>query len=160
MVTKPKAEKVEKNFQGFPVTMCRYEEEVDKTVFCPPCQPWREPKEGAKLCHECFLRPCMVKAKWNDIMGFCEDTMVFENDDSDVMYEKMINYAESLKVDIFGARFSRNHPLPGCVYELVGNYFAVKAQMEEAEGNPDDDLVAGSIDGTDYLTQSWQYSSS
>lgn len=159
-VTKPKAEKVEKNFQGFPVAQCRYEEEIDKLVFCPPGYPGRnnDKEREPQLCQECLLRPCMVKAKWNDIMGFCEDIMVFENDDSDGMYFKMINHAESIQVDLFGPRYARNNPLPNCVHQIVGNYLDVKSGMEQEGGDPDGELVSGAVDGTDFLTQSWQQS--
>lgn len=159
--------KVEKNFQGFPVAHCRYEEEVDKLVYCPPCRPWKredfgeeQKKDERKLCHECLLRPCMVKAKWNELMDFCEDTMVFANDDSDAMYEKMINYAMNIQLDVFGSRYARSNPLPACVYDVVGNYFSVMDAMEKDQEETlerDRELVAGSIDGADFLTQSWQH---
>jgi hypothetical protein len=92
-------------------------------------------------------------------MGFCEDTtMVFENDDSELMYFKMMNHAESIMVEVFGARYCRNNPTPACIQGVVGNYFETKAQMEEEEEeDPDEDLVAKSIDGADFLTQSWQH---
>jgi len=163
--------KVEKNFQGFPVTDCRYEEEIDKVVYCPPFSPWKKEEEEEsstkknkepELCRECLLRPCMVKARWNDIMDFCEDTMVFANDDSDAMYDKMINYAVSIQVEVFGARYTRQNPLPACVHDIVGNYFGTKSAMEDEEEEEalkrDNELVAASVDGSDFLTQSWQHS--
>lgn len=165
IVTKPK---VEKNFQGFPLRECRYEEEVDKMVYCPPLRPWKKEestpekkKPQPQLCRECLLRPCMVKARWNDIMDFCEDTMVFANNDGDAMYDKVVNYAVSIQVEVFGARYARLNGLPACVYEIVGNYFGTKSAIEneeeEEEGfERDNELVAGSVDGSDFLTQSWQ----
>jgi hypothetical protein len=132
VVKKPKSKRLQRNFQGFPVTECVYEEEVNKMVYKPPGYPsWDDTIEGPgirmkkvtehKLCPECFLRPCLVKGKWNDIMGFCEDIMVFENDDNDWMYYKMMNHTEAIIVEIFGARYARNNPSPACVNGLVGN---------------------------------------
>jgi hypothetical protein len=122
---------------------CVYEEELDKYVFKPADYPpagENPPKEHA-LCHKCLLRPCLVKGKWDDIMGFCEDIMVFENDDSKGMYSKLMNHAAHTAA-------------PGCVYELIGKYHNVKSGME-AEGSPDehpdDELVANAIDGGEYL---------
>jgi hypothetical protein len=76
---------------------------------------------------------CVVRGKWNEIMGFCEDTMVFENNDSESMYFKMMNHAESIMVEVFGARYCWNNPTPACIQGVVGNYFETKAQMEEEE---------------------------
>lgn len=83
-------------------------------------------------------------------MEFCEDVMIFENDDSDEMYFKMMNHAESIVLDVFGPRYYRNHPSPTCINELVGRYHDVKREMEEEEeADPDEDLVAGAIDGAE-----------
>ena len=83
--------------------------------------------------------------------------MVFDNDDSDAMYFKMIHHAESIVVDVFGARYVRNHPTPSCIYDAVGDYFSTKDPMdEEAEECPDEELVSRSVEGSDFLTQSWQ----
>lgn len=167
-VTKSKAVKVEKNFQGFPLTECRYEEEVGKMVYCPPRYGVeQEEDEGTKdnknkeedLCHHCLLRPCIVKAKWNDIMGFCEDTIIFENDDTNTMYFKVLNFVETIiLVDVFGGRFARNNPVPCCVNEMVSNYFVVQSGMDdEVVVDPDEELVERSVDGKDFLTQTWNY---
>ncbi len=154
-VTKPKVPRVEKNFQGYPITECRYEEEVEKHVY-RPCNYYKQlaakgkKQEEAPLCTRCFLRPCIVKGRWNEIMEFCEDVMIFENDDSDEMYFKMMNHAESIVLDVFGPRYYRNHPSPTCINELVGRYHDVKREMEEEEeADPDEDLVAGAIDGAE-----------
>ena len=154
-VTKSKGRVAEKKFQGFPLRLCKFEEEIGKFIYCPPCYTnkleERQVKE-AELCHECYLRPCVVKGKWEDIMGFCEDVMVFENDDSDAMYFKMVNHVESVLVEIFGARYVRNFPPPSCVYNLVGRYHDTKREMEEEE-HPDDGFGAAAIDGKDYVLE-------
>jgi hypothetical protein len=85
-VTKQRVMKGEKIFQGFPLTECIYEEEINKYVFKPRKYPANGTSSNSiqqhSLCHKCFLRPCFVKGKWDDLMGFCEDIMIFENDDS------------------------------------------------------------------------------
>lgn len=149
-VTKPKKARVETNFQGFPLCECRWEEEVEQFVYRPAAYYKKDNsdemgKEG-DLCRECLLRPCVVKGRWDDIMSFCEDTMIFEDDDSDAMYFKMINHAECILVDIFGARHVRNHPTPPCIFDVVGNYHDTKKGMESSEEDPDDELIAGSVD--------------
>lgn len=143
-----------KNFQGFPLAQCRYEEEIGDFVYCPPCYS-KKKDEGEKLCHECLLRPCIVRGKWNEIMDFCEEVMIFENDDSEAMYFKMLNHAESILVEIFGADYvTKQQRAPGCLYELVGNYHRVKGGMELddglQEGDPDEELVANAIDAGEY----------
>ena len=152
---------IRRNFQGFPLAECCYEDEIGDFVYCPPCyNNNKKRKEGGaeeRLCHECLLRPCIVRGKWNHIMDFCEEVMVFENDDSEAMYFKMMNHAESIMVEVFGARYCRNNPTPACIQGVVSNYFETKAQMEEEEEDPDEDLVAESIDGADFLTQSYQH---
>ena len=148
-VTKAKKPRVEKNFQGFPMSECQWEESVQQFVYRPPSYC----REG-ELCPECLLRPCLVKGRWDDIMSFCEDTMIFEDDDSDAMYFKMINHAESILVEVFGARYTRNHPTPPCIFELVGKYHDAKKGMDNEatdEEFPDDELVAGAVDANDYL---------
>jgi hypothetical protein len=92
-------------------------------------------------------------------MDFCEEVMIFENDDSKAMYFKMMKYADSILVEIFGAEYvTKQERAPGCLYELVGNYHRTKRGMEGEEelqdGNPDEDLVANSMDGEDYLFSS------
>ena len=157
-VTKAKGVKIEKNFQGFPLTQCRYEEEIGKFVYCPPCyrsgEMMVEEKQG--LCHDCLLRPCIAKYKREEIISFCEYTMVFENDDCHLNHcSKILEHAESIIVEVFGERFARNNVLPRCIYEVVCRYHDVVAGVEEdgAEmgDQPDDDLVAGAVDGDEYL---------
>lgn len=158
-VTKAKKPRAEKNFQGFPLSQCQWEESVNDFVYCPPSYCTEERSGGnmdcKELCRECLLRPCLVKGRWDDIMSFCEDTMIFEDDDSDAMYFKMINHAESILVDVFGARYVRNHPSPPCIFELVGKYHDTKKGLYDAENSaneefPDDELVHGAIDCLDF----------
>jgi hypothetical protein len=103
MVVKPKREIPKRNFQGFfPLSKCVYEEEVMDIVYRPTGSPRRTERkndsctECTQLRPGCLLRPCVVRGKWNEIMGFCEDTMVFENDDSVSMYFKMMTHAEAI----------------------------------------------------------------
>ena len=144
-----------KNFQGFPLSQCCYEEEIGDYIYCPPCYNKKNNKGHTKeeeLCRECLLRPCVVRGKWNDIMEFCENVMIFENDDCDSMYSKMLNHAESILVDIFGADYVNSRRAPVCLYELVGRYHSVKSGMEGLDEHPDDDLVANAADTGDYLS--------
>jgi hypothetical protein len=95
--------------------------------------------------------PVHCKGKWNHIMDFCEEVMIFKNDDSEAMYFKVINHAKSVLVEFFGAEYvtKEQERAPGCLYELVGNYHRTKSEMEGEEelqdGDPDEDLVANSI---------------
>ena len=91
-----------------------------------------------------------------DIMGFCEDIMVFENNNSNGVRSKMLSHVESIMVEIFGPRFiSRSSSVPDCVTDVVLDYQRVKSGMEEEEEDPDKELVAGAIDRQEFLTQSW-----
>jgi hypothetical protein len=152
---------IRRNFQGFPLSECCYEEEIGDFVYCPPCyNNNKKRKEGGakeRLCHECLLHPCIVRGKWNHIMDFCKEVMIFENYDSEAVYFKMMNHAESVLVETFGAAeyvTTKQERAPGCPYELVGNYHRMKSGMEGEEelqdGDRDEDLVANSIDSEEY----------
>ena len=45
-------------------------------------------------------------------MGFCEDIMEFENNDSKGMYSKLMNHAESIMVEIFRAKYAAHATAP------------------------------------------------
>jgi hypothetical protein len=110
-------------------------------------------EEEVSLCQECLLCPCIVEGKWIDLMDFCKDIMVFENDGSEAMCTKLMNHAESLMVGIFGAKYVANGVAPGCVHDLVRNYHSVKSgmELEGFDDDPDDDLVANATDRGEYL---------
>jgi len=44
----------------------------------------------------------------------------------DAIDELMMNHAESIMVEIFGAKYAAHTAAPGCVYELIGKYHNVK----------------------------------
>jgi hypothetical protein len=93
-------------------------------------------------------------------MDFCEEVMIFENDDSKAMYFKMMNHAKSILVEVFGAEYvTKQERAPGCLYELVGNYHWTQSGMEGEEelqdGDPDEDFVTNSIDGEEYRRSFW-----
>jgi hypothetical protein len=98
-VTKQRVTKAEKNIQGFLLTECIYVEEINKYVYKPRKYPANGASSNSKkqhsLCPKCFLRQCFVKGKWGDLMGFCKDIMIFESGDSEGVYFKMLNHAES-----------------------------------------------------------------
>ena len=157
-VLKAKRTKTEINFQGFPITDCCYEKEVDEFVYRPPLRPWSCGNEcipnGSKehkLCHNCCLRPCIAKVKRNDLMAHCEHVMVFENDDVEAMQSKMFDHADSLLADVFGAPHVRNFPVPACLHELVDRHLCQMTGTTHQEGcDPDHDLVVGAVDGNDF----------
>ena len=75
--------------------------------------------------------------------------MVFENNDSEGMYSKLMNHADSLMVEVFGAKYGAGGRSPSCVYKMVGNYHSLKSgiETEEFDDDPDDALVASALDG-------------
>lgn len=153
-VIKPKREIPAKNFQGFPMEECEFDAEIGKHIYCPPCYGNKE----LTLCPQCLLRPCIVSEKWDDIMSFCGDIMVFEDHATDAMYMKTLDHVESLLVEIFGMRYARRNPMPTCVWKLVDDYYesVMKGRGESfKEQHPDDDLVEGALDSADFLTQQW-----
>ena len=158
-VTKARAARGERNFQGFPIEQCRFEEKVGKLVYCPPCynnlEEEKESSEERELCSDCLLRPCIVEGKGNELFTFCEDIMIFGQDDSEVMYTKMLKHADDLMGSVFGERYTRNHPAtPECILEVVMKYHTLKTGMEVEENQgelPDDELVANAVDGSDFL---------
>ena len=155
-VVKPKRIIPPKNFQGFPLEECKFEEEIKEHVYCPPC--WTEIRDPEyNLCTECYLRPCLTVKKWDDIMMFCGDVMVFEDHAVDGMYFKTLDHVESLMVEIFGSRYARKTGTPLCAMKVVGDYYdsVMSDRSEKQEEHPDDSLVEGALDANDYLTQQW-----
>jgi hypothetical protein len=156
-----KMARLEKNFQGFPLSECVYEAELRADVYCPPCcrdENGERKWTSDSLCHHCLLRPCMVKMRWEDIMGYCEDCMVFENDNSDGIRFKITGHMESICAEIYGAEFASKYSIPSCALEVVSDYHRVKLGMDEAEEDeedPDEELIGGAVDGAEYL-KSWR----
>ena len=154
-VVKPKREIPVKNFQGFPMNQCEFDAKMGKHVYCPPSYGNKE----MPLCRHCLLRPCMVSEKWDDIMSFCGDIMVFEDHATDQMYCKAVDHLQALLVEIFGLRYSRRTPIPACAMKLVDDYYecVLKDRGESIDDyqHPDDDLVKGALDAADFLTQQW-----
>ena len=58
LVTKLIPKQAEKNFQGFPLAECVYEEEIDKTVYSPPDWGFTQ-ADGCRsdwdFCQKCLL---------------------------------------------------------------------------------------------------------
>lgn len=159
-VVKPKQINPERNFQGFPLTECVFEEELDQFLFRPPWYGNKENSDGSphQLCRHCLLRPCIVFEKWDQIIEFCEEAVVCGNvDDSEGMYSKLLNHAQSTVASIFGPRYVRNNPDPNCLLDVVGRYHRIGTyhEMGNETGEEDwytleDDLVAGATDREEY----------
>ena len=45
-ITKPRGTTVERNFQGFPLAHCHYEEEIGKFIYRPPCYYYGNKKKN------------------------------------------------------------------------------------------------------------------
>ena len=163
-ITKPKRVIPEKNFQGFPLSECRYVDELGEHVYCPPGYGTRAvtPPDGAwTVCANCLLNPCMIVEKREDIMGFCADQLVFDDDSEaafEMVYYKGWHHVDALHVEIFGARYCRRREPPACALKVVNEYFdQVKKDrsmpVTTEEDDPDQELIAGAVDATDFLTQ-------
>lgn len=159
-VTKPLTKRVEKNFQGLPMKDCKFEHSISDYAYCPPRYPPKplggEDGDGeAEFCIDCLLRPCVVRGRWDDIMCFCEDSMIFEQvDDVDFLYGKLVRHMESILVELFGPRYTRNNPTPPCVYDALGKYLEARSLLDDegsGDGNPDDELLAGATDLAEYI---------
>ena len=138
----------------------RFEEEVGRFIYRPPQYYNRtmlNKSTGGNgleldLCRECYLRPCLTKGMWSDIMGVCEEAMVFNcNNNGESVYYKMVDYAEGLLGDVFGAEYVRLHEPPNCLHRLVRAQYETKMELEEEDEHPDDGLVAGATDAKDYM---------
>jgi hypothetical protein len=91
--------------------------------------------------------PLHCKGKWNHIMDFCEEVMIFENDGSKAMYFEMMNHAESILVEIFGAEYVTKQEMNWLV-AIIGR----RVEWREKRNyrmviQPDKELVANSTDG-------------
>lgn len=144
-VVKPIQEKVEKNFQGFPMPMCRHCPQLDKWVYCPPCYYGSIDFEDriVKTCEHCFLRPCVTIEKDAEICEFAGDAIGPAEGDVDkyYLYSKSMDYVESLMVEIFGRRYVRRSGVPGCVPEVLFDCLNIDRNDWH---HPDDELFANS----------------
>jgi hypothetical protein len=143
-VTKPIPKQVEKNFQGFPLAECVYEEEIDETVYSPPDWGFTE-EDGSRsdwdFCQKCLLRPCLVKEKFMEIFEFAENLELFApgGNDNEAIVCKTFDHVEALLVGVFGVRYVRRRGLPLCVqHAVVGKY------PHKEPPHPDDDLFIDS----------------
>ena len=144
----------EKNFQGFPLGACVYEEEVGKYVYHPAqyMSSGTNKENARELCHDCYLRPCLTRARWEDIVCLCKEVTVSENLDDDALYVKMMDRAKRLLVEIFGCGYEGNHEAPGCVGRMISRYHSREkmGSFEEEDSFSDDGLAEGSIDYAEY----------
>ena len=158
-INKPNRITTEKNFQGFRLAECVHEEEIGEFVYRPPChrtmtkENMPGPRQEWRLCQNCLLRPCIVQGKWDEIMSICEDVAVDQDMSNESMFDKMLDQVESILVMVFGQRYVNKTPTPMCVCGIISRFIDMKRGMEEDDetDQPDDDLVAGAIDGADFL---------
>lgn len=150
-VTKPKGEVSEKNFQGFPMKTCKFREEVNNHVHCPPGygasafaihQDW-------DFCTTCLLCPCIVIEKEEDIMDFCRDVASADETSTSEMLWKAIGRSDELIEEIFGVRYARKTAPPKCLTELLEIYFDElrKQNGETWDESPEDEFAAESEEG-------------
>ena len=123
-VVKASAPKVEKNFQGMPMTECVYEDLVGKDVYFPPGWGGLEDdgtRSNWKLCTSCCLRPCVVTEKLYDIFEFAEKLKLFstEENDNETIVCQTYNHCETILADIFNKRYVRKFWLPCCLTEAI-----------------------------------------
>ena len=157
----------EKNFQGFPMPECKYSEELDKHVYCPPCygssMRKEEPVDAVwRVCPDCYLSPCVTVEKWDEITDLCAEIMLPDGDaDPENLEEqlfKMLDQLDDILVEIFGPRYMRRRPVPECAATLVREYYDGVLQdlsLTPTEDHPDDSFAAAALDVHEFLTQQW-----
>ena len=133
---------VQKNFQGFPLGCCRYEEEIKEYVFCPNGMAY---DTNSELCRECCFRPCILSQKWDDIGTCCEAALsgpAFEclseeqesgNKSNSGSVQEMYVEALTLVEDrvlapIFGRNYVDTNLPPSCVLGHVTEYYETVAE--------------------------------
>lgn len=165
-----------KNFQGFPLSQCKLEPAIGKFVYRPPTYYEKKPATKSSrepaLCQHCLLRPCMVKDRWEELMSACgDDVGIFDKDQVDLIYFRMLNHAECIFVETFGPKYARTTPLPACInkrnmfLETFGPCYAGKycpstehggtipdwikvLEEEDHEEDPDKELIDNSVDAS------------
>ena len=149
-----KKSKSDKNFQGFPMEHCVYEDDVGKFVYRPTCYGMENKKgeEESKFCRECLLRPCFVQSKWKDMRYQCDGAKVQAEDTEEKVtwIKEMMEQASFVLIGIFGRRYVEATPLPQCLFCWIDSCIPEEEESDLCER--DDDLVHGAIDGKDYLT--------
>lgn len=138
--------KVLRNFQGFNLKDCKYEQEIRDKVFVPKCYgtSWRLRwgNVPAEFCRQCLLRPCLTDEYMREILvtsrsvegryGPAEERNKVEN----VIRAKM----ESL----FGKRYVRGLPTPCCVLQEI-NAMLPDAMLEEQSDTEDELEFQGTV---------------
>ena len=129
---------VQKNFQGFLLTSCRYEEELKDFVYCPYGM---QSDANSSLCHECCFRPCILSQRWDEIGAACDDGLAGPSFESpfapkrtveDMYCRAMTAVEDQVLVPIFGRKYVDSHVPPSCVLGHVTEYFeAVGSDLAE-----------------------------
>ena len=135
---------IQKNFQGFPLQCCKYEEEIKEYVFCPVGMAW---DPNSELCRECCFRPCIPSQKWDDIASCCEEALSGpfdclseekknekkknQNSNSESvqeMYVEALTFVEDrVLAPVFGRTYVDSNLPPSCVLGHVTEYYETVA---------------------------------
>lgn len=150
-VVKPKREVQPKNFQGFPMNLCVYREEMKDHVYCPPgygSDAFSMMKKDWDFCSTCCLCPCLVVEKEEEIRMLCGEVSLAEETSTLEMLYKATCKGDELMEEVFGARYVRKTPIPKCLREYLEIYFDElrKINGETWDAHPDDELVMSSED--------------
>jgi hypothetical protein len=160
-VTKPKMGPVEKNFQGKPMDQCFFSDQIGNYVWQPEVwgntrpnknDPHRHSIYHRVTCEWCFLTPCIVEEKREEIFEMFDEITNSGVDDKLHLYGYAHDKAWAMLKEVFGPRYVRKFRMPQCLEELISQWSDLPHEERDPhqEPHPDDELVAGSLDAKEY----------
>jgi hypothetical protein len=67
----PQPPPMEVNFQGFPLSQCRFAPDIGTFVYCPPAYGGGQRRRERRVCPDCYLSPRIVEEKNEEIFQIC-----------------------------------------------------------------------------------------
>jgi hypothetical protein len=125
-IVKAKPPPPEVNFQGFPIAACRFAPEIGTFVYCPPAYGntvgGRCIKRERRVCPDCYLSPCMVEERNDEIFEICMNIPTgnwHSQKERDVGFECALDQVKAMLIEIFGGKYVDSIGIPDCVNKMV-----------------------------------------
>ena len=131
---------IQKNFQGFSMKRCCYEEDINDFVMIPNNYGTlykNRMGRQAHFCSTCYLRPCISKEFQQQL--FSPAYTISDNGASINEIEDMIMCkAEELMKSVFGPRYTKQNGIPHCVRWEMSDRFPGCSEDSDGGGSGSD----------------------
>jgi hypothetical protein len=118
----PQPPPMEVNFQGFPLSQCRFAPDIGTFVYCPPAYGGGRRRRDRRVCPDCYLSPCIVEEKNEEIFQICMNMPVsnwHSQKEMDEGYETALDQVKLMLMEIFGRNYVSTISIPDCAEKMV-----------------------------------------